>query len=71
MKMVEYLADYSILPYFHDMVDYFVARGYQRDVSIRAAPYDWRFAAGINDRNSYLCTHAHVYQHAPPLVCIG
>ena len=36
-----------IFPYFHNMVEYFVARGYVRDVSIRAAPYDWRFAAGI------------------------
>ena len=52
---VEYLASNPVetsctfqLPvgnYFHTFVDYFVARGYQRDKNIRAAPYDWRLAA--------------------------
>ena len=28
------------------MIDYFVDRGYTVDVNIRAAPYDWRLAAG-------------------------
>ena len=32
--------------YFRIFVDYFVARGYQQGVTIRAAPYDWRLAAG-------------------------
>ena len=36
----------SLLRYFKNFVDYFVARGYQRGVTIRAAPYDWRLAAG-------------------------
>lgn len=36
-----------LLDYFRDFVDYFVARGYERGTSIRAAPYDWRLAPGI------------------------
>ena len=28
------------------MVDYFVDREYKRGKTIRAAPYDWRLAAG-------------------------
>ena len=32
--------------YFSIFVNYFVAKGYQRGVDIRAAPYDWRLAAG-------------------------
>ena len=46
VRNVEYLDDFGLVSYFHDMVEYFVDRGYVRDVSIRAAPYDWRFAAG-------------------------
>ena len=37
---------FSPLAYYDRFVDYFVARGYQRGVDIRAAPYDWRLAAG-------------------------
>ena len=29
---------------FQDMVEYFVSQGYVRGESIRAAPYDFRFA---------------------------
>ena len=35
----------SRLRLYNTFVDYFVARGYQRGVTIRAAPYDWRLAA--------------------------
>jgi lysophospholipase-3 len=34
------------LPYFKDLVKYFVDRGYERGKSIRAAPYDWRYGPG-------------------------
>ena len=45
---VEYLNPGLIntVQYFHRFVEYFVARGYERGVSIAAAPYDWRLAAG-------------------------
>ena len=39
------------LNYFKDFVQYFVARGYERGQSIRAAPYDWRFGPGIAKYN--------------------
>lgn len=32
---------------WHIFVEYFVNRGYERGEDIRAAPYDWRLAAGI------------------------
>ena len=43
---VEYLDLTNSIPYFVFFVDYFVQRGYTRDVNIRAAPYDWRLGAG-------------------------
>ncbi len=55
---IEYL-DVDIInqfPLFHDMVEYFVDRGYARGKSIRGAPYDWRLAAG--EKFSYTCMHA-------------
>ena len=44
---VEYLDSIGLYGYANHLVDYFVARGYVRDFSIRAMPYDWRLAAGI------------------------
>ena len=42
--------------YFHTFVDYFVDnRGYQRGKSIRAAPYDWRLAAGLCQLMNAMC----------------
>ena len=35
------------IEYFHKIVDYFVDREYKRGKTIRAAPYDWRLAAGM------------------------
>jgi hypothetical protein len=32
--------------YLKDFVKYFTNRGYQRQFNLRAAPYDWRLAAG-------------------------
>ena len=32
--------------YFKEFVKYFTDRGYQRRFNLRAAPYDWRLAAG-------------------------
>ena len=45
---VEHLDSFGLYGYANHLVDYFVARGYVRDFSIRAMPYDWRFAAGIH-----------------------
>ena len=46
---VEYLSSGMVYPveYFHTTVQYFVDRGYERGNTIRAAPYDWRLAAGL------------------------
>ena len=38
----------DITNYFHDIVANFVDKGYSRGETIRAAPFDWRFAPGIN-----------------------
>ena len=46
ISKAEFVDSFRLVPYFHEMVEYFVERGYVRDMSIRAAPYDWRFAAG-------------------------
>ena len=45
---VEYLdgTSYPVVKYFAPMVDYLVALGYERGVSVRAAPYDFRYAPG-------------------------
>ena len=43
---VEFLDTPPSSPTFNTFVDYFVARGYERGNTIRAAPYDWRLAAG-------------------------
>ena len=46
-RTVEYLTTNSkLVPYMKEFVEYFVARGYERGRSIRAAPYDWRLAGG-------------------------
>ena len=36
----------TIVQYFKDFVKYFTDKGYQKQFNIRAAPYDWRLAAG-------------------------
>ena len=49
-ETVEYLdADKgsTMIPYWHAFVNYFVKLGYERNKTIRAAPYDWRLAAGM------------------------
>jgi len=51
---VEYIDSLGNVGYANDFVDYFVARGYVRDFSIRAMPYDWRLAAG-----TYISLHLH------------
>ena len=41
------LPRFKATSYFHNMVDYLVSNlGYVRGKTIRAAPYDWRFAPG-------------------------
>ena len=49
---VEFLDSYGYLvPYFYYFVDFFTKHGYVRGVSIRAAPYDWRFTPGNHHSN--------------------
>ena len=41
--VVEYLDEIKLVPYFKDIIKMLVHRlGYVRDVSLRAAPYDFR-----------------------------
>ncbi len=58
---VEHLDSLRVYGYANDFVDYFVARGYVRDFSIRAMPYDWRFAAG---------TYISLYLHTKNIIAI-
>ena len=47
-KTVEYLSTGAELPitaYMNDLADYFVEKGYVRNKTVRAAPYDWRLSA--------------------------
>ena len=46
-KTVEYLTteDIPMADYMNELVEYFVERGYVRNKTIRAAPYDWRLSA--------------------------
>ena len=37
----------SYTSYFYKMVKYFVNKGYTKDKDIRAAPFDWRYDAGM------------------------
>ena len=47
-RTVEQLSQTGLfdIPYLDVFVSYFVERGYERGVSIRAAPYDWRLGPG-------------------------
>ena len=48
----------SLISYFHTFVQYFVKEGYERDLTIRAAPYDWRMTPGKH----VVCSHMeHLY----------
>ena len=48
-EAVEYMGRSNTYPYLTTFVEYFVDRGYVRGKSIRAAPYDWRLAAGQSE----------------------
>ena len=43
---VEFLDVNRLASVFYPFVQYFVQRGYTRDVNIRAAPYDYRLSTG-------------------------
>ena len=63
------------IPYFKDMVEYFVRRGYERGKNIRAAPYDWRLAPGkiivINARKLSVMNGQSVHCHHEGLPILG
>ena len=49
------------IPQWNLFVDYFVERGYERNKTIRAAPYDWRFAPSERSLASGItCTGAQL-----------
>ena len=43
---IEYLDTDHLIKYFAPVVDALVSWGYERGVSVRAAPYDFRYAPG-------------------------
>ena len=43
---IEYLDADHVVKYFAPMVDALVSWGYERGVSVRAAPYDFRYGPG-------------------------
>ena len=43
---IEYLDTNNMVKYFKPMVDALVSWGYERGTSVRAAPYDFRYAPG-------------------------
>lgn len=55
LSSVEYLGPYKTIPALKDFVKYFEEIGYERNKEIRAAPYDWRLAAG----QPLLYVHCH------------
>ena len=63
---VEYLDSYGyVAPYFYYFVEFFAKHGYVRGVSLRAAPYDWRFTPGICHHSNHFtnmcyCVFSHI-----------
>ncbi|KAL5505577.1 hypothetical protein EMCRGX_G007035 [Ephydatia muelleri] len=52
-----------LMSYFHNFVKYFVAQGYERNKTIRGAPYDWRFAPDqLQERGYYGSVKALIEQ---------
>ncbi len=49
---VEFLDVTKQVGYFNQFVKYFTDKGYVKDQTIRAVPYDWRLAPG----KEYTCT---------------
>ena len=49
---IEYLDTDNIIKYFAPMVDKLVSWGYERGVTVRAAPYDFRYGPGKYHVNS-------------------
>ena len=47
---IEYLDTDNLIKYFVPMVDKLVSWGYQRGVTVRAAPYDFRYGPGKHDK---------------------
>lgn len=43
---IEHLDTDKLVPYFAPMVDALVSWGYERGVTVRAAPYDFRYGPG-------------------------
>ena len=46
----KFIANYSVLPYYTFMIDYFKKFGYQEDVDLFGAPLDWRMGLAQNEK---------------------
>lgn len=45
-ETIEYLDTQNLIAYFKSIVDTLVSLGYERGVSVRGAPYDFRYGTG-------------------------
>lgn len=45
-ETIEYLDTQNLIAYFKSIVDTLVSLGYERGVSVRGAPYDFRYGPG-------------------------
>lgn len=71
---IEFLDNNNLAGYFHTMVQHLVNMGYNRNNTVRGAPYDWRIAP--NENAEYLSrlkglVEEMYYQYQQPVFLLG